>query len=469
MAQLNITPLRFYESIEEQNHRREWAERIVPLIVQNGFIPPFQFVKPKTGGAVTEMQLVFFPTPVQQNILTDMNNTGLTVEQFPDFDIVQYLGTVGFSSSQSFDDRAYYLKMKIDNKYYYSEVFTMCSDVSRFIRIEYWHNENFTFGNGLIQYEYPYKSRIYIDSDIAKPSYQYEERVSRRQGRNYPREQVSYKLHRFEFLTAEYIIEAIRSIRLHDNVEIYYAGQTYEVDEFLMESPEWVDGNIAQVICEFQTDTVLVKAGRGIEDTEYINDDGTCFVPDEVLLGYVVEGSSDWTNGEYTDRNGNTVTLVNNDKVLVEQLSGDLGIATWNGSLFVFDVYPLVAYTVYVTSINKYYLADQVSTFVNSPIITSATVSVVSGITFPGSWLEVYVQDGAIWVKTGQGSASAFEGAGIAYNSLNSDYVKVVASTVACPNRWESPIFLISQQAWVDPSGDPWTDPGGSNWIWFAP
>ncbi|WP_248789307.1 hypothetical protein, partial [Escherichia coli] len=89
--------------------------------------------------------------------------------------------------------------------------------------------------------------------------------------------QISAKQYKFLFLAPEYLIDAFRQVPLHDFVEItnYNDNRTHTVDEINMGSPDWQDrGDLAAVVVDFQTDTVIVKSGTGVTTLDYTAEDG---------------------------------------------------------------------------------------------------------------------------------------------------------------------------------------------------
>ena len=117
---------------------------------------------------------------------------------------------------------------------------------------------------GAIVYKNPaFHNVLYLDSDLAKPEYPFEEEGETRDGYFFPIKQISEKHYRFKFFASEYLLDVMRFIRMADYARITYHGQTYELDTFLI-TPEWEDnGDIASVEAEFDTATVAKKIGRG--------------------------------------------------------------------------------------------------------------------------------------------------------------------------------------------------------------
>jgi hypothetical protein len=98
---------------------------------------------------------------------------------------------------------------------------------------------------------------------LARPDYNFEEEGEDRDGYFFPAKQISEKVYRFNFIAPEYLLDAMRLIRMSDHVVITCKGETYTADSFLL-SPTWEDqGDLAGVDAEFETATVVKKIGRG--------------------------------------------------------------------------------------------------------------------------------------------------------------------------------------------------------------
>jgi hypothetical protein len=163
-------------------------------------------------------------------------------------------------------------------QYFYSEIFTVVNDIEPFLKIEWWDKEDLIFDAGRIVFKtnaYRYKQRLYLQSDIAKPEYVFDEEGETRDGYFFPIKQISEKRYRFSFFASEYLLDVMRFIRMADYVEITHHGKVFRPDTFLI-TPEWEDnGDVASVDAEFETDTVVKKIGRGylIPNGGSFNDD----------------------------------------------------------------------------------------------------------------------------------------------------------------------------------------------------
>jgi hypothetical protein len=139
------------------------------------------------------------------------------------------------------------------------------------LKIEWWDVDDFTMDAGTIVYKYAggtqFKNVLYLQADIAKPEYPFEEDGETRDGYFFPIKQISEKHYRFAFLASEYLLDVMRFIRMADYAYITKNGQQYKLDTFLI-TPEWEDnGDVASVEAEFDTATVAKKIGHGYIQT----------------------------------------------------------------------------------------------------------------------------------------------------------------------------------------------------------
>ena len=263
----NLSVLPWYSSIEQQNARKWWVYgRVYPLFTPAGFILPFQIIVPHVSTPNIGAILLFDANTGQQvaSMRTNFVNTGLTTKQFATlgYDVVVYPGLLPAVNQMA--NGRYYLSAVINSVTYYSDIFTVVNDVQPYLKITWWDLSDFTMDAGTIVYTNPaFKNVLYLQADIAKPEYPFEEEGETRDGYFFPTKQISEKRYRFNFLASEYLLDVMRFIRMADFAEIEYHGQTYSLDTFLI-TPEWEDnGDVAAVDAEFDTATVAKKIGLG--------------------------------------------------------------------------------------------------------------------------------------------------------------------------------------------------------------
>lgn len=264
----NLSVLPFYTSLDQQNARKWWMYgRIYPLFCPAGFMLPWQIITPHNDIPVSNIGPVSLRDAntgesVYGNIAATIRPM-ITKKEFATlgYDVFVFPGQLPIF--QNLPNGRYYLEIII-NRAYYSEIFTVVNDIQPYLKITWWDVEDFTMDAGTIVYTNPaFKNVLYLQSDLAKPEYPFEEEGETRDGYFFPIKQISEKRYRFNFLASEYLLDVMRFIRMADFAEIEYHGQTYSLDTFLI-TPEWEDnGDVAAVEAVFDTATVAKKIGRG--------------------------------------------------------------------------------------------------------------------------------------------------------------------------------------------------------------
>lgn len=264
----NLSVLPWYTSIEQQNARKWWVYgRIYPLFTPAGFLLPFQILLDYRATPSMSACVLYDANTgavVDSGVAAKLNNTGFTFKQFSalGYTVAVYPGLL--PAFASLNNGRYYLRITINSVYYYSEIFTVVNDIQPYLKITWWDLSDFTMDAGTIVYTNPaFKNVLYLQSDLAKPEYPFEEEGETRDGYFFPTKQISEKRYRFNFLASEYLLDVMRFIRMADFAEIEYHGQRYSLDTFLI-TPEWEDnGDVAAVEAVFDTATVAKKIGLG--------------------------------------------------------------------------------------------------------------------------------------------------------------------------------------------------------------
>lgn len=160
----------------------------------------------------------------------------------------------------------YYLKASDGSTEWVSDVITFVNSADDYLCIEWKDDDDFYMDSGVIVYTSPtFKNRLYLQADIAKPEYEFEEEGDTRDGVFYPTKQISKKKYKFNFLATEYLLDVMRFIRMADYINISWQKPNETVhlypSTFLM-TPDWEkEGDLAGVAVEFETDTVAKKIG----------------------------------------------------------------------------------------------------------------------------------------------------------------------------------------------------------------
>lgn len=264
----NLSVLPWYTSIEQQNARKWWVYgRVYPLFTPAGYLLPFQLLRAHTGIPVFNDFRIFTKDGKLVGNYTATIQPYISIEQFSalGYDVVVFGGQLPVFPAM--DNGQYYAQMMISGTIYYSEIFTVVNDIQPYLKIEWWDNENFVMDAGTIVYKYAggtqFRNVLYLQADIAKPEYVFEEEGESRDGYFFPTKQISEKKYRFSFLASEYLLDVMRFIRMADYADIEKNGQRYSLDTFLI-TPEWEDnGDVASVAAEFETATVAKKIGQG--------------------------------------------------------------------------------------------------------------------------------------------------------------------------------------------------------------
>lgn len=261
----NISPLPFYDNIALQNHRKDYAfGQVYPLITYKNMLLPFQVVL-SGGTRVESVKLFDFNTGASTDITASIKENGLALKSYNGFKLLKYPGTLPIAEIKH--EGLYYLAIKIKvlssikNEVIFSDVFTVTNRVDDYLIIEYYNSYNFELKNGIVDFSDNFKFKCYLNTQIGKPEYDFEEEATERMGYTFIESQVSKKIYKFTFLAPEYLCDALRIVRLCENKQIISKLQTYDVSTFSME-PEWEDqGDLASVECEFETDTVVANIG----------------------------------------------------------------------------------------------------------------------------------------------------------------------------------------------------------------
>ena len=265
----NLSVLPWYGSLDKQNARKWWLfGKVYPLYCRAGYILPFQLMISHVVGTSPLASALLYDANTDTlvaDIRQDLLDTGLAKKDFPTlgYDVIVYPGQL--PALESLANGRYYIRAVAPGGItYFSEVFTIINQSSPYLKIQWWDEEDFTMDAGTIVYKNPdFKNELYLQADLAKPEYPFEEEGDTRDGYFFPVKQISEKRYKFSFLASEYLLDVMRFIRLSDHVIVEYRGQQYSVDNFLI-TPEWqAEGDVAVVQAEFDTATVAKKLGLG--------------------------------------------------------------------------------------------------------------------------------------------------------------------------------------------------------------
>ena len=262
----NISVLPWYTSIEQQNHRKNYAYgTIYPLFTPKRTLLPFQIMRNTSSRNITGAQLYDKNGVLFADITTALKETGLQIVPFASlgYDVIVYPSLLPFAIDTP--DGIYYARMTDGVNVWYSEMFTIVGDLSGYLKIEWYDVENFVFDAGQIVYQNPkFHNVLYLCTELGKPEYTFEEEGETRDGYFFSEKQISEKTYRCMALAPEYLCDVMRFIRMSDKVFVTDKyGRQYDCDTFLI-TPKWqTQGDLASVEIEFETATVAKKIGRG--------------------------------------------------------------------------------------------------------------------------------------------------------------------------------------------------------------
>ena len=266
----NFSVLPWYTSIEDQHHRKRYAySHIYILPVPSSTLIPFQILmydKPSTP--IDNFRIIVRDlkgAPVGGNRIQSFINAGMFIytSEFSNYSALVYTANNNLDFTLPYGH--YYLEVASRDGVWYSDVFTV-TDVSNCIKLEWWDNRDFIMEDGFICYANSFKNILYIDSEVGKPSYDYEEEGDVRDGIFFAEKQISEKTYRFNFIGPEYICDATRFVRLSDNVVIQQKNAIYNCSNVVIEVDWQEQGDLAVLHVEFKLGIVAKKIAPGFED-----------------------------------------------------------------------------------------------------------------------------------------------------------------------------------------------------------
>lgn len=257
----NYSPAGIYEAKEFQNRYRFPNGEIYANPVPEQKLPCFSIT---SSGSLTAAVLIEYDatTELGFDVLSAIETYAGTDLEGNSVNVFGHYATTG-SIAATPDPGMYYLKLTIGGVNYYSDVFVYSYNSTELTRITYNHAEDFHVSNNHL---IPSSKNmvIYFDYHVSRPSYQFENDVSKLRGKELPRQQTSYKQYKIVGLFPEYIFDALRLVNHFDYIEVRYKGQTLTVDKFLVGQPTWLQGELASAEHEFITDMITVTNGRAV-------------------------------------------------------------------------------------------------------------------------------------------------------------------------------------------------------------
>ena len=264
----NTSVLPFHTSLEQQSHRRSYAYgAIYPIYVPQNMLVPFQIVR-ATRSNVTFRDVVLYKADGTGavNITGQMQEAGLMIKRYASYgyDVILFPAIVPMNALN--DIGQYYIRVRDHYATYYSDVFTVVSNIDDYLKIQWYCEEDVYYKGGVIHYADPkFINTLYLETQLGKPEYPFTEESEERDGLLFPLKMYTEKTYKFTVLASEPMCDCMRLIRMADYVQITDPyGNKYDADQFLC-TPTWqTQGDLASVECEFQTATIFKNIGRGV-------------------------------------------------------------------------------------------------------------------------------------------------------------------------------------------------------------
>lgn len=277
----NLSILPFYTDTSELNHNRSYAYgEVYPLYTPIGSVPPFQIIRNHNGASVYEVTLHTPDGTSKGSIKSSLLSSGLKVQQYPTFgyDIVIFPSLAPMNITA--EEGRYYLRVVMsDGVVYYSDIFTVTALTAGLLTIQWYDYADLVMDKGRVAYTdingvQNYRNTLFLNTQLGKPEYVYEEEGEQRDGYFFLEKAISEKKYKCMILASEYLCDVMRFIRLSDVVFIRdQFGNTYRADTFLM-NPKWEEqGDLASVEIEFTCDTVAKKIGSSMANIGEFNND----------------------------------------------------------------------------------------------------------------------------------------------------------------------------------------------------
>ena len=275
----NLSVLPFYENSAELNNERTYAYgEVYPLYTPKGSVPPFQIIKPYTNDDVAYAYLHKYGDPLSSmvDVKQKLINAGLRMAHYADdYDVVVF-PSIAPANITTKEGRYNLFILMSDGYSYVSDYFVAVADMSNFLQIKWWDIADLVMDGSRIVYGDGFKNTLWLNTQLGKPEYEFEEEGETRDGYFYPEKMISEKKYKCVILAPEYLCDVMRFIRMSDFVTIKDRwGHSYRCDTFLC-TPKWeTQGDLASVEIEFTCETVAKKIGRGYiaENLGDFNDD----------------------------------------------------------------------------------------------------------------------------------------------------------------------------------------------------
>lgn len=254
-----INSLPFYESLEEQYHRLpQTYGQFFGFVYPLGFIPPFKLKMLEIPNESILIELIDSNDRFVADVRNDLLGTCCTVVS--EFGFLELTTNGNILIDFPYPLGRYYLKISYGSDVICSEVFTVVSSVSEYLKVEYSSSESLSIPDyGTYSFDDGFKLISYLDTHIGKPDYLFEEELIRADGVNVVEKQLSEKVFKFTFLAPESLCDSLRILRMCDSVVFKKLNKKYCASYVLL-TPKWEEvGDLASVEVEFNEDTIIKR------------------------------------------------------------------------------------------------------------------------------------------------------------------------------------------------------------------
>ena len=154
----NFFPLPWYKSVKYQDFRKSYAYgNVFRLIAPDRALLPFQIRRAHRPEATFIVRILYDDGTQYRNVSADVA-ADLHVVSGEDFDVIQYCNDGGTGFFQRLAPGRYYAELSDGVETWFSEVFNVVDDLSRYIRLEYWSSDNQEYNGGEIDYSNGYRN-----------------------------------------------------------------------------------------------------------------------------------------------------------------------------------------------------------------------------------------------------------------------------------------------------------------------
>lgn len=254
MEMININVMGWTLNPLLQHHRRSYVRgKKYSLPIRRGYVYPFQIPRPASGLAIASFKIVNEETGEVRELAGEMN---FQIKRGDRYDMIKYLGTTALSGE--WREGLHYATMSDGQHLWTSDSFCMVNDVSRMIKLEWWHDDPIPYRDGCIDYGYPYRNYCYIDQDIGKPSYFSSNQVIDKNGVEERIRSTTWKEYNFEHIMPEYLADCLSRVGQHHHITIHHLGRQMRAEKFSMPVSDWEEyGALMIGEFSFRTGTVI--------------------------------------------------------------------------------------------------------------------------------------------------------------------------------------------------------------------